>query len=48
MYANREPRNYARALMNGAVSAFSSEYKKINEIELIQGIEELSEEIFAA
>lgn len=48
MYANREPRNYARALMNSAVSSLFSEHKKIKEIELIQGIEELSEEIFAA
>ena len=48
MYASGEPRNYARALMNGAVSALFSEYNKIKEIELIQGIEELSEEIFAA
>ena len=48
MYASGEPRNYARALMNSAVSALFSEHRKIKEIELIQGIEELSEEIFAA
>lgn len=48
MYASGEPRKYARALMNDAVSALFGEYKKIEEIEIVQGIEELSEETVAA
>ena len=48
MYASGAPRKYARTIMNEAVSTLFSEYKKIEEGEIVRGIEALSDETVAA
>ena len=48
MYASGAPRKYARTIMIEAVSTLFSEYKKIEEGEIVRGIEALSDETVAA